>query len=108
VTLRDIERPELAAGRVLGENVLKALGHESCFTHMEWYRMSDGEAVFGEIAARPPGAHTVDTMNFASDIDTFTGWAEAVVDGAFTLEFERLYNCAIIFKRARGNGRIQR
>jgi biotin carboxylase len=108
VTLRDIERPELAAGRVLGENVLKALTHDSGFTHMEWYLKSDGEAVFGEIAARPPGAHTVDTMNFASDIDLFTGWAEAVVNGKWELEFERLYNCAIIFKRAQGQGRIQR
>ena len=108
VTLRDIERPEFDAGRLLGENVLKALGHDTGFTHMEWYLKSDGEAVFGEIAARPPGAHTVDTMNFASDIDLFTGWAEAVVNGAFPFDFERLYNCAIIFKRAQGQGIIQR
>jgi hypothetical protein len=75
---------------------------------MEWYRKADGEVVFGEIAARPPGAHTVDTMNFASNVDLFTAWAEAVVDGKWTLEFERLYNCAIIFKRAQGRGHIQR
>ncbi len=108
VTLRTIHGPQYDDGRVLGENVLKALGHESGFTHMEWYRKSDGEAIFGEIAARPPGAHTVDTMNFACDIDLFTGWAEAVVHGKFPLEVERLYNCAIIFKRAQGHGRIQR
>jgi hypothetical protein len=64
--------------------------------------------VFGEIAARPPGAHSVDTMNFVCDIDLFTGWAEAVVHGRFTLDFERLYNCAIIFKRAQGQGYIKR
>jgi hypothetical protein len=74
---------------------------------MEWFRKSDGEAVFGEIAARPPGAHTVDTMNFAGDIDLFAAWAEAVVHGTWNLEFERLYNCAIIFKRAQGHGYIR-
>lgn len=108
VTLRDIDAPHLAAGKELGAGVLKALEHESGFAHMEWYRKSDGEAVFGEIAARPPGAHTVDTMNFACDIDLFTGWAEAVVLGTFGQQFERLYNCAIIFKRAQGQGHIRR
>lgn len=108
VTLRDVEGPEFASGRELGRNVIRALGYGTGFTHMEWFRKSNGEAVFGEIAARPPGAHSVDIMNFASDIDTFTGWAEAVVHGRLTLNFERLYNCAIIFKRASGQGRIQR
>lgn len=108
VTLREYDAPHLAEGRELGRNVLRALNHRTGFAHMEWYRKSDSEVVFGEIAARPPGAHTVDTMNFASDIDLFTGWAEAVVHGTFGLRFERLYNCAIVFKRASGQGRIRR
>ncbi|HUP60964.1 MAG TPA: hypothetical protein VNA69_11145 [Thermoanaerobaculia bacterium] len=108
VTLRDIDAPHLAAGRALGVDLLKAFGHESGFTHMEWYLKSDGEAVFGEVACRPPGAHTVDTMNFANDIDLFHAWAEAVVNGVWTVELERRYNCAIIFKRAQGQGHIRR
>jgi len=108
VTLREYDAPQYDEGRTLGRNVLKALNHQTGFAHMEWYRKSDGEVVFGEIAARPPGAHTVDTMNFASDIDLFTGWAEAVVHGTFDLSFERLYNCAIVFKRASGSGTIRR
>jgi biotin carboxylase len=108
VTLRDIDEPRFEGGRALGRDVLKALGQQSGFAHMEWFRKSDGEAVFGEIAARPPGAHTVDTMNFVSDIDLFAAWAEAIVHGTFSLEFERLYNCAIIFKRAQGHGFIRR
>jgi len=107
VTLRDVESPQFASGRELGRNVIQALGYGTGFTHMEWFLKSDGEAVFGEIAARPPGAYSVHIMNFGSDIDTFTGWAEAVVHGTLSLKFERLYNCAIIFKRARGQGRIQ-
>ena len=41
----------------------------------------DGEVVFGEIAARPPGARVVDMMNYATDGDLYVGWAEAVVHG---------------------------
>lgn len=108
VTLRDVDAPDLATGRELGRNVLKALGYRTGFTHMEWYRKPDGEAVFGEIAARPPGARSVDIMNFACDVDLFTGWAEAVVHGRFTQKVERRYNSAIIFKRAKGEGVIRR
>ncbi len=105
---RDPDAPELAPGRAMGEQVLTALGFRTGYTHMEWYRTKDGEAVFGEIGGRPPGAYLVDLINYASDIDTYTGWAEAVVHGRFTQAVERRYNAAWIFKRARGHGRIQR
>ena len=105
---RDPERDDLVAGRRMGEAVLKALDFGTGYTHMEWYRTRDGEAVFGEIGGRPPGAYLVDLINYASDIDTYTGWAEAVVHGRFTQPVERRYNAAWIFKRARGQGRIQR
>ena len=75
---------------------------------MEWYRKDDGEAVFGEITARPPGANTVDLMNFANDFDIYHGWAEAVTAGTFNLQFERKYNAGHIFKRAQGEGKIVR
>jgi hypothetical protein len=84
------------------------LGFDTGFTHMEWYRKADGEVVFGEIAARPPGARTVDLMNYASDIDLFRGWAEAELFGTFSLAVERKYNVACITKRAIGQGRIRR
>ena len=105
---RDPDDPSLAGGKRMGEAVLDALDFETGYTHMEWYRKPDGEAVFGEIGGRPPGAYLVDLINYASDIDTYTGWAEAVVHGRFTQEVERKYNAAWIFKRARGQGRIRR
>jgi hypothetical protein len=108
LSYRDVDDPRVAGGRAMGEQVLKALGLETGFTHMEWYKKSDGEVVFGEVAARPPGARTVDLMNFASDVDLFAGWAEAEVHGTFSLNIERKYNCACITKRAHGQGRIQR
>jgi hypothetical protein len=84
------------------------MGFKTGFTHMEWYRRPDGVAVFGEIAARPPGAFTVDIMNYASDIDLFRGWANATLHGTLGQPVERRYNCASIFKRAEGSGRIRR
>jgi len=108
LALRDTSVPHLAAGVAMGRSVLRALGFESGFTHMEWYLRADGSAVFGEIGARPPGARTVDVMNYSCDSDLFQRWAEAVVHGAFSGPVVRTYNAASIFKRAQGHGRIVR
>ena len=106
VALRDLSVPDLQGGRAMGRQVIQALGFQSGFTHMEWYRKVDGEVVFGEIGARPPGGRTVDVMNYVTDADLFVGWAEAVVHGKISQPLERHYNAASIFKRAQGNGRI--
>jgi biotin carboxylase len=108
MALRDIDDPRLAAGRAMGADVLRALGYREGFTHMEWYLKADGEAVFGEIGARPPGAFTVDVMNYACDMDLFRGWAEAVLYGRLSQPVTRKYNAVSIFKRAKGHGTIRR
>jgi hypothetical protein len=108
VMLRDVGAEEFAGGREMGRQVLRALNFQTGFTHMEWFRKPSGECVFGEIACRPPGARSVDVMNYAGDTDLFAGWAEAVVKGQFTQKVERRYNAAIIFKRAQGQGHIYR
>ncbi len=106
--LRDIDRPEIKIGRDLGRQVLTALGFQSGFTHMEWFRTAKGEAVFGEIGARPPGARLVHLMNYASDADLFRGWAEAVCWGRLSQDTTKKYNCGVIFKRAHGPSEIVR
>jgi formate-dependent phosphoribosylglycinamide formyltransferase (GAR transformylase) len=108
VALRELDAPDLQRGRALGATVLKVLGFRDGFTHMEWYRKADGEVVFGEIGARPPGARTVDVMNYATDADLFLAWAQAVTHGRISQPIERRYNAASVFKRARGAGRITR
>jgi formate-dependent phosphoribosylglycinamide formyltransferase (GAR transformylase) len=105
ISLRDLTVPDLQGGRQMGAEVLQALGFQTGFTHMEWYRKADGEVVFGEIGARPPGARTVDLMNVATDGDTYVGWADAVVNGRMQ-ELHRKHNAGMIFKRAHGSGRI--
>ncbi len=106
ISLRAVEATHVAPGIEMGHAVLKALGFRTGFTHMEWF-LKDGEAVFGEIGARPPGARSVDIMNYASDIDVYTGWAEAVCHRRFSQTTLRKYNAAVIFKRAQGQGRIR-
>jgi hypothetical protein len=106
IVLRDLTVPDLQGGRQMGAEVLDALGFRTGFTHMEWYRKSDGEAVFGEIGGRPPGARAVDLMNYATDGDVFVAWAEAVVNGRLSQPLERKYNSGVVFKRAKGVGRI--
>src|SRR5215468_3849963 len=106
VALRALDVPDLQAGRALGAAALKALGFRDGFTHMEWYRTAGGEAVFGEIGARPPGGRMVDVMNYATDADLFQAWAEAITQGRISRPIERRYNAAVIFKRAEGAGRI--
>ena len=106
VALRALDAPDLQAGRALGVAALKVLGFRDGFTHMEWYRKADGEVVFGEIGARPPGGRLVDVMNYATDADLFLAWAEAITHGRISRPIERRYNAAVIFKRARGAGRI--
>ncbi len=108
IALRDVERDDLAGGIAMGRQVLDALGFQRGFTHMEWYRKADGEVVFGEIGARPPGAHQVDQMKFACDFDVFRAWGQAVATGSSDLTFHRRYNVATVYKRARGVGRISR
>ena len=105
ISLRDLSVPDLQGGLHMGRAVLRALDFRSGFTHMEWYRKHDGEVVFGEIGARPPGARVVDLMNYATDGDTYVGWAQAVVHGRME-PLERRYNAGTVFKRARGSGRI--
>ena len=108
MALRDLDEPGLQGGRELGAAVLRVLGFRDGFTHMEWYRKADGEVVFGEIGARPPGARTVDVMNYATDTDLFAAWAHAVTHGRIPQPVERRYNAASVFKRASGAGRITR
>jgi hypothetical protein len=106
IALRDIDHPDLMDGVKMGFDVISALEFDTGFTHMEWYRKADGEVVFGEIGARPPGAHQVDQMKYVCDFDVFREWANAVTRGRISGGIKPRYNVATIYKRARGVGRI--
>jgi len=105
---RDIAGPELADARELGMRAVQALGLETGFTHMEWFRRDDGSLAVGEIAARPPGAHIVRLNSFAHDADMYRAWARAVVDDAFDGPFERRYAVGCAYLRGVGRGHVLR
>ena len=106
IALRDVDHPDLQEGVKMGFDVIKALQFGTGFTHMEWYRKADGEVIFGEIGARPPGAHQVDQMKYVCDFDVFREWANAITLGRINEGIKPKYNVANIYKRARGVGRI--
>ncbi|MCA8968310.1 MAG: ATP-grasp domain-containing protein [Planctomycetes bacterium] len=104
VCYHDLDQEIPAQGREMGRRVLDALGFESGFTHMEWFRTKDGEAVFGEIGGRSPGGRLVHVMNYSTDADLFTGWAEAVCHGRISQDVSKKFAAAVIFKKAQGAG----
>jgi len=105
---RTINDPEFNDARELGVKVVKALGLETGFTHMEWFRRDDGSLAIGEIAARPPGAHIVRMNSYAHDVDMYRAWARAAVDDAFDGPYERKYAVGCAFLRGHGRGRVTR
>jgi biotin carboxylase len=108
ITVRDMYGPKHRPGVELGRGVLKALKMGDGFTHMEWFLTPKGEAIFGEIGCRPGGAHIVDQMNYTGDIDLFREWARVSCHHRFEASTERKYHAIIVFKRAKGQGVVQR
>jgi formate-dependent phosphoribosylglycinamide formyltransferase (GAR transformylase) len=105
---RVIDGPEFDDVRDVGVRAVKALGLETGFTHMEWFRRDDGSLAIGEIAARPPGAHIVLANGHAHDADFYRAWARAVVDDAFDGPWERKYSVGVAYLRGAGSGRVSR
>ena len=99
--------PRSPTGIALGHGVLGRARHgRRLHPHGVVPASPSGEVVFGEIGCRPGGAHLVDQMNYTCDIDLFREWARAVCWHRSRRRRARKYNAAIIFKRARGQGRI--
>ncbi len=103
-----MDGPDYSDARALGVKVVKALGLQTGFTHMEWFRRSDGTLAIGEIAARPPGAHFVLANSYAHDADMYRAWARATVDDAFDGPYERKYSVGVAYLRGMGRGRVTR
>jgi formate-dependent phosphoribosylglycinamide formyltransferase (GAR transformylase) len=105
---RDITGPEWSDAVELGVRAVTALGLDTGFTHMEWFRRDDGSLAIGEIAARPPGANIVRMNGAAHDADMYRAWARAVVDDAFDGPYTRKYAVGCAYLRGVGRGRVLR
>ncbi|HOO90630.1 MAG TPA: ATP-grasp domain-containing protein [Syntrophales bacterium] len=71
------------------------------FFHIEFFRTHDkNDLVALEINARPPGGPIVDIYNYASDMDLYRKWAQAVTDNTEGLgEMDKPYHCAYMGRR---------
>lgn len=105
---RDISGPAWSDAIDLGIRAVTALGLDSGFTHMEWFRRDDGSLAIGEIAARPPSSSIDFMTGVAHDTDIFRVWARAVIDDAFDGPFDRRYAAGCAYLRAVGGGRVRK
>lgn len=105
---RDVEQAPFTDALALAQRAISALGLETSFTHMEWFRRPDGTLAVGEIAARPPGAMIVPMNGFAYDRSLFLGWARLMVDDHVDRNYVRKYSVGTAFLRGPGTGRVSR
>jgi biotin carboxylase len=103
---RENEGPGFDDIKKLAVAAVDALGLETGFTHMEWFRRPDGSLAIGEIAQRPPGAHITRMIGVAYDTDPYRMWARAQIDAAFDGPFERKYSAGCAYLRGIGRGRV--
>lgn len=94
-----------AIGEV-GPAALRALGVETAFSHMEWFRRPDGSVAVSEVGARPPGAQISAMIGLAYDFDFHRAWAELVIHSTFPAP-ERTFAVGTVYLRGHGRGRVR-
>jgi len=91
--------------KLMGRQVIRALGLETSPTHMEWFYGPKG-LFFSEIGARPPGVSVWDLYCAANEMDLYYHWAHAVVHGMADPRPSRRYTAGMIALRPNRDGRI--
>ena len=79
-TNRVDDAPAYGELKELGARVNHALGIGTSATHMEWF-FGDKGLYFSEIGCRPPGVGAWDLYSAGNDVDLYTEWAHAIVNG---------------------------
>jgi hypothetical protein len=88
----------------VGTRAVTALGLDTGFSHMEWFRRGDGSVAISEVGARPPGAQFMTLMSWAHDTDLYAQWARFVVTDHFEPP-PRRFAVGAAYLRAQGIGR---
>lgn len=86
-------------------NALKALGLQTGFSHMEWFRRPDGSVAISEVGARPPGAQFTSLMSYAYDTNFYRLWAELMIHDQFHCPPQK-YAAGIAYLRGMGVGKV--
>lgn len=105
VSTNRLDAPGYDELKKMGRDVIKALGLDTCATHMEWFYGPKG-LKFSEIGARPPGVSQWDVYNTGNDIDLYRQWAEGLVNGRTTARPSRRFASAKIALRPEQDGRV--
>ncbi len=103
---REVDDPRYDDIRAAAFASLDALGMETGFSHMEWFRRDDASVAISEVGARPPGAQITRLMSYAHDFDFYDAWARLMVLGTFDPP-PRKYAAGAAFLRGQGAGRVQ-
>ena len=103
---RHIDGPRYEGIREAAVGSLEALGMGTGFSHLEWFRKTDGSLAISEVAARPPGAQFTTLISYAHDVDMYRAWARLMVFGTFEAP-ERAYSAGAAYLRGLGQGRVK-
>jgi hypothetical protein len=103
---RLIDGPEYDAIRDGAARGLSALGMETGFSHMEWFRLREGRIALSEVAARPPGAQFTSLLSYAHDADMYAAWARLEILGEFDPP-ERRHAVGAAYLRGQGRGVVR-
>ncbi len=103
---RDIDGPQFEPIRESGFAALSALGLNTGLSHMEWFRLANGEIAISEVGARPPGAQISTLLSYAHDIDFYKAWPRLMVFGEFDPPARR-FAAGAAYIRGQGRGRIR-
>jgi D-alanine-D-alanine ligase-like ATP-grasp enzyme len=103
---RAIEGEEYAPIRRAGFAALAALGLDTGFAHMEWFRREGGGVAISEVGARPPGAQFTSLLSWAHDVDFYAVWARLAALERFDPPLRR-YAVGCAYLRGQGEGRVR-
>ena len=103
---RSIDGAEYDAIRDAAARGLQALGMDSGFSHMEWFRLREGRVALSEVAARPPGAQFTSLLSYAHDADMYEAWARLEILGEFDPP-ERRHAVGAAYLRGQGRGVVR-
>jgi D-alanine-D-alanine ligase-like ATP-grasp enzyme len=103
---RSIDGPEYDAIRDGAARGLRALGMDTGFTHMEWFRLREGRIALSEVAARPPGAQFTSLLSYAHDTDMYSAWARLEILGHFDPP-QRRHAVGAAYLRGQGQGVVR-
>jgi hypothetical protein len=103
---RSIDGPEYDAIRDGASRGLQALGMETGFSHMEWFRLREGRIALSEVAARPPGAQFTSLLSYAHDADMYAAWARLEILGEFAPP-QRRHAVGAAYLRGQGRGVVR-